>query len=140
MRPEHRWSRNLFGKLKSRKSMHGPPREDCPIRVLPARKDALLPWREIESSVLELELVDAEVPGLDEVDRTATELPIGGEVFGNRRAGRPEVVKRHEELHATVVGHQIVEQEELHVAAVVAEKGEEVGVARERRSEWAPLA
>src|SRR5439155_19293650 len=81
--------------------------------------------------------IDPVVPGFDEVARAAAVLRVGADISGNRR--REEVVERHEELHAEVVGDEIIEQKEAHVTAEVAEEGEGVGIPRQRGREWAFL-
>ena len=75
------------------------------------------------------------VPGFDEVDRAAPVLLIGFNIIGER--WRAEVVEWHEELHAKVVGDEIVKEKEAHITAEVAEEGAEVGLARKRGCEWA---
>jgi hypothetical protein len=67
------------------------------------------------------------IPSFDELDRQASELNVGVEI--PRKRGATEVAERQEELHLAVA-NEIVEQEELDVAAEVAEQLEEVGVER----------
>ena len=82
-------------------------------------------------------LLDATVPGIDEIDRTATVIFVCVDVPGDGR--RSEVIEGHEEIHPDVVCDEIFKHEEADIAAEVVKKGEEVAAARENGREWTVL-
>jgi hypothetical protein len=88
-----------------------------------------------QDRVSDVELFDPTIPGFDELDRAAAVLLVATDILGDR--WRTEIVERHEELHTEVLGDEIIEQKEAHVALEVAEQVEEVRVPLERRRERA---